>query len=456
MSEAPALPTVLVVDDKANMLTLLAKVLGADARVLKATSGAAAIRLVTENEIDCVVCDLRMPDLDGLAVLDAVRRIRPQAQFILMTAYGSVPSAIDAMRRSAFDYVTKPLEPNELRATVLRALGKPAGVSTEIAAFDPLAGMLGTSMAMAELSRVTRRVATSEMNALILGETGTGKELVARALHALGPRSAGPFVRVACASTPSDLLESELFGGASGTSRERRGLFEQAEGGTLFLDEIGEIRLSLQAKLTRVLEERRMRRLGEARERVMNARVVASTHRDVEAMTREGSLREDLLYRLRIATIHLPPLRERSGDIAPLATHFLTDLGHGEGGRVATLTPNAVLLLERYRWPGNVRELRAAIADARLAAVGDRIDANDLPPEVRAGGGAGPIDLASMSYQQALEASREDATRRYLEAVLRRTKGKVAQAAEIAGIERESFYRLLRRYAVSPDDFRGE
>ncbi len=456
MTEDSALPTVLVVDDKANMLTLLAKVLQADARVLKATSGAAAIRLVSENDVDCVVCDLRMPDLDGLAVLDAVRRIRPQAQFILMTAYGSVPSAIDAMKRGAFDYVTKPFEPEELRATVLRALGRPTATGTEHAAFEPLPGMLGTSMAMAELSRVTRRVAASEVNALLLGETGSGKELVARALHLLGPRASGPFVRVACASTPSDVLESELFGAGTGTPRDRAGLFEQAEGGTLFLDEIGEIRLSLQAKLTRVLEERRMRRIGEARERVMNARVVASTHRDVEAMTREGSLREDLLYRLRVATIHLPPLRERSGDVAPLAQHFLAETNQRADGRVATLTPSAMLLLERYRWPGNVRELRAAIASALLVAVGDRIDANDLPPEIRAGGGVGPIDLASMSYQQALEASREDATRRYLEAVLRRTRGKVAQAAEIAGIERESFYRLLRRYAVSPDDFRGE
>ena len=456
MTDHSALPTVLVVDDKANMLTLLAKVLQADARVLKATGGAAAIRIVTENEVDCVVCDLRMPDLDGLAVLDAVRRIRPHAQFILMTAYGSVPSAIDAMKRGAFDYVTKPFEPEELRATVLRALGRPTATGAEHAPFEPLPGMLGTSMAMAELSRVARRVASSEVNALLLGETGSGKELVARALHLLGPRAAGPFVRVACASTPSDMLEAELFGGGSGATRERPGLFEQAEGGTLFLDEIGEIRLSLQAKLTRVLEERRMRRLGEPRERVMNARVVASTHRDVEAMTREGSLREDLLYRLRIATIHLPPLRERSGDVAPLAAHFLAEMSQAKEGPVVTLSPSAILLLERYRWPGNVRELRAAIASALLVAVGDRIDANDLPSEIRAGGGAGPIDLASMSYQQALEASREDATRRYLEAVLRRTRGKVAQAAEIAGIERESFYRLLRRYAVSPDDFRSE
>ena len=451
-SSAPALPTVLVVDDKANMLTLLAKVLQRDARVLKATGGAAAIRLVTENDVDCVVCDLRMPDLDGLAVLDAVKRLRPHAQFILMTAYGSVPSAIDAMKRGAFDYIAKPFEPE-----VLRALGRPSTQHAESEAFEALPGVLGTSMAMAELSRVTRRIAASEVNALILGETGSGKELVARALHALGPRASGPFVHVACASVPSDVLEAELFGVSAAAPRERPGLLEQAEGGTLFLDEIAEIRLSLQAKLTRVLEERRWRRPGETRDRVMNARVVGSTHRDVDAMTREGSLRDDLLYRLRVATIHLPPLRERAGDVALLASQFLSELAPPTSdGHVRTLTPSATLALERYRWPGNVRELRAAIASALLVGGGDRIDANDLPPEIRTAGGAGPIDLASMSYQQALEAAREDATRRYLEAVLRRTHGKVAQAAEIAGIERESFYRLLRRYAVSPDDFRSE
>jgi two-component system response regulator HydG len=456
MSEAGPLPTVLVVDDKANMVTLLAKVLQRDARVLKATSGAAAIQLITENEVDAVVCDLRMPDLDGLAVLDAVRRIRPNAQFVLMTAFGSVQSAIDAMKRGAFDYVTKPFEPDQLRAIVLRALGRPSTPTGEIAAFDPLPGMVGSSLAMAEVARVVRRVANSDVNVLVLGETGTGKELVARALHALGPRAAAPFVRVGCGSIPSDALEGELFG-STGGGRDRPGLFEQAEAGTLFLDEIGEIRLALQAKLTRVLEERRVRRIGDARDRPMNARIVAATHRDVEALAREGSMREDLLYRLRVATITLPPLRERGGDVAALTAHFLSELPpRSDGTRANAIAPAALLLLERYRWPGNVHELRAAIASAALVAKGDRIEAGDLPAETRVGAGSGPIDLASMSYQQALEAAREDATRRYLEAVLRRTKGKVAQAAEIAGIERESFYRLLRRYAVSPDDFRGD
>ncbi len=456
MTEASALPTVLVVDDKPNMVALLAKVLHRDARVLKATSGASGIQLVTENEIDVVVCDLRMPDLDGLAVLDAVRRIRPSAQFVLMTAYGSVPSAIDAMKRGAYDYVTKPFEPEELRAIVLRALGRASAPAADATAFEPLPGMIGSSLAMAEVTRVVRRVAASDVNVLVLGETGSGKDLVARALHTLGPRAAAPFVRIGCGSVPSDVLETELFGSSSG-GREHAGLFERAEAGTLFLDEIGEIRLALQAKLTRVLEERRVRRIGDTRDRPMNARIVAATHRDVEGLAREGSMREDLLYRLRVATITLPPLRERGGDVAALATHFLAELpARADGTRVSAISPPALLVLERYRWPGNVRELRAAIASAALVATGDRIEANDLPAETRIGTGSGPIDLASMSYQQALEAAREDATRRYLEAVLRRTKGKVAQAAEIAGIERESFYRLLRRYAVSPDDFRGD
>lgn len=456
MSEAPPLPTVLVVDDKANMLTLLAKVLQRDARVLKATSGAAAIQLVTENEVDAVVCDLRMPDLDGLAVLDAVRRIRPGAQFVLMTAYGSVPSAIDAMKRGAFDYVTKPFEPEQLRAIVLRALGRASAPPGDPGAFEPLPGMIGSSLAMAEIARVVRRVAGSDVNVLVTGETGTGKELVASALHALGPRASAPFVRIDCGSVPSDVLEAELFGFLGG-GRDRAGLFEKAESGTLFLDEIGEIRLAVQAKLTRVLEERRVRRIGDTRDRPMNARIIAATHRDVEGLAREGSMREDLLYRLRVATITLPPLRERGGDVAALSAHFLTELGpRADRTRVTAIAPAALLVLERYRWPGNVRELRAAIASAALVASGDRIEANDLPAETRVGAGTGPIDLASMSYQQALEAAREDATRRYLEAVLRRTRGKVSQAAEIAGIERESFYRLLRRYGVSPDDFRSE
>jgi DNA-binding NtrC family response regulator len=455
VSDTAHLPVVLVVDDKANMVALLAKVLRADARVIKATSGAAALQVLQAEPVEVVVCDLQMPEVDGLAVLDAVRRLRPQTRFVLMTAYGSVPSAIDAMKRGAFDYLTKPFEPEALRAVVLRALHLAA--APVIPDFEPLAGLLGSSPAVAALTRNIRRVAEADVSTLVLGEPGTGKELVARSLHSLSARAARPFVVFSRGSMPGDAAEAELFGQASAGGRgpERPGLLDRAAGGTLFIDEVGELRLSLQAKLSRVLEERTFRRVGDTKDHPFDVRLVAASHRDVEVLRREGSLRPDLLYRLRVATIEVPPLRERGEDIGLLASHFLAEAAlRRTGERLAGFAPDTIAMLDAYRWPGNVRELRAAIEHASIVAAGPRVEPGDLPSEIRAGSSTGPVDLGSMTYQQALEASREDATRTYLEAVLRRTHGKVAPAAEIAGIERESFYRLLRRYGVTPDDFR--
>lgn len=459
MNPAKSAPTttILVVDDKANMLTLLAKVLREDGRVLKATSGAAAQKLLAEQPVDAVVCDLKMPDMDGLAVLDATRRARPNAAFILMTAYATVESAIDAMKRGADDYVTKPFEPDELRATLLRALARrrPPEEATTVTA--PAPGLLGASPAMRELARVIGRTASADGNTLVIGETGTGKRLCARAIHLLGPRAAGPFVTVTCRGIASEDLEAELFGsrppGRHGD--ERPALFERARGGTVFLDEVGELRLGLQARLVRVLEERHVRLPAEHSSLAADPRIVASTHQDIDAMAREGSFREDLLYRLRMTSVLVPPLRERSGDVELLASSFLSDMSR-TGKQPRRLSPEALVVLERYAWPGNVRELRAAVERAAVAAAGPLIEAADLPAEIRSGNAFGAIDLSSMSYQQALEAAREDATRRYVEAVLRRTNGRVVQAAEIAGIERESFYRLLRRYGISPEDFRTD
>jgi DNA-binding NtrC family response regulator len=453
---APAI-TILVVDDKANMLTLLAKVLREDGRVLKATSGAAAQKLLAEQPVDAVVCDLKMLDMDGLAVLDATRRARPNATFILMTAYATVESAIDAMKRGADDYVTKPFEPDVLRATLLRAIARRRPPEEPVAVTEPAPGLLGASPAMRELARVLGRVANGDGNTLVMGETGTGKRLCARAIHLLGPRANSPFVTVTCRGIASEDLEAELFGSRLGgrPGEERPALFERAPGGTVFLDEVGELRLGLQARLVRVLEERHMRHPTEPSTRAADPRIVASTHRDLDAMAREGSFREDLLYRLRMTSVLVPPLRERSGDVELLAGSFLSGLVNADRAPLR-FAPEALVVLERYAWPGNVRELRAAIERAAVAASGPIIEAADLPAEIRSGNAFGAIDLSSMSYQQALEAAREDATRRYVEAVLRRTNGRVVQAAEIAGIERESFYRLLRRYGISPEDFRTD
>ncbi|HET7545260.1 MAG TPA: sigma-54 dependent transcriptional regulator [Polyangiaceae bacterium] len=443
------LPSVLVVDDHSNMLRLMTKVLSADVRVLTARGGREAIGLLGREQVSVILADLSMPEIDGLEVFRVCKQLQPDAHLILMTAYASVPSAVEALRLGVFEYLTKPFEPEMARSAVLRALGVAPSASSE-ASDEPLPGMLGVSAKMREVARLVRRFAPSTATALILGETGTGKERIARAMHALGARAGQRFVAVNCAAIPADLLESELFGFArgafTGAVRERTGLFEEAASGTLFLDEIGEMQPSLQAKLTRTLEERSIRRLGESRERSVDVRVIAATHRDLEAMAKVGTFREDLWYRLNVATIQVPPLRERREDIELLATRFLRDFS----AHLAGFTPLAMSALVHYSWPGNVRQLRAAIERASLVCNAQRVDIGHLPTQLKDPPpllGAG-VDLASLSWNDALAEARAGAARYYLEEVLRRHGGNVAEAAAHAEVERESYYRLLRRYGA--------
>lgn len=460
MSAAGAeLPLVLVVDDKQNMVRLMAKVLRGDARIRTASRGAEALRILEDEPVDVVLSDLRMPDMDGIEVLKRCKALRPEAEFILMTAYASVPTAIEALRLGAYDYLTKPFEPEAARAAVLRAIGRAAtflpAPSAGIPGEEVLPGMLARSAAMRELGSLVGRVAESDATALLLGETGTGKELVARALHRLSPRASERFVAVNCAAIPAELLESELFGfvkgSFTGAAADRAGLFEEADRGTLFLDEIAEMRLSLQAKLTRALEERAVRRLGDSSERPADARVVAATHRDIEGMVADRSFREDLWYRLNVAVLRIPPLRARRDDIELLASHFLRDRSPTRGRKIIGFTRAAISAMEMYEWPGNVRQLRSAVERACVVSMHERIDVGDLPPEVIGAAPRESVSLADLTWSEAVEQGRIATARSYLEEVLRRHGGRVPEAAAHAGVERESFYRLLRRYGVQPD-----
>jgi len=458
------LPLVLVVDDKQNMVRLMTKVLRQHARVRTASRGAEALRILEREPVDVVLSDLRMPDMDGIEVLKRCRVLRPATEFILMTAYASVGTAVEALRLGAYDYLTKPFEPEAARAVVLRAIGRaaaslpeaPATSSTE----ELLPGMLARSAEMRELCPLVRRVAESDATALLLGETGTGKELVARAIHQLSPRSSRRFVAVNCAAIPAELLESELFGyvkgSFTGAAADRAGLFEEANRGTLLLDEIAEMRLSLQAKLTRALEERAVRRLGDSSERPTDVRVVAATHRDIEGMVADESFREDLWYRLNVAVLRIPPLRERRDDIELLASHFLRERSPIGGRKIVGFTTAAISAMEAYEWPGNVRQLRAAVERACLVSTHERIDVGDLPPEVVGIARRESVDLADLTWSEAIEQGRIATARGYLEEVLRRHGGRVSEAAAHAGVERESFYRLLRRFGVQPDPSAGE
>jgi two-component system response regulator HydG len=471
-------PTVLIVDDKPNFLTLLTKVLGAHATVVSARGVRQALEAIESTPPDAVVCDLRMPDGDGLEVLRALRGRGSAAPFILMTAYATVPTAVQAMREGAYDYVTKPFDPDGVRTLVLRALGESAviaqGVPGPTAAptpgpnAAPLAGvgaefgrLLGRSPVMLSLYRMIDRVAPTDATVLILGETGVGKELVAREVHDRSPRAGKRIVAVNCAAIPKALLESELFGYArgsfTGATSDRAGLFEEASGSTLFLDEIGEMRPTLQARLTRVLEERAVRRIGESRERKVDVRLIAATHRDLPAMVKTGEFREDLWYRLNVCLLRVPALRERVEDIPLLAHRFLaTRAPLGPRG----FSPEALAALAAHAWPGNVRELRSAVERASIVEEGPAIQLGALPSEVR---GPPPIvaagsvrDLTSLTYREVVDVARDEVTRRYLEALLVRHRGNVTAAASQAGVERESFHRLLRRFDLRADRFREE
>ncbi|MAE68829.1 MAG: Fis family transcriptional regulator [Gemmatimonadetes bacterium] len=455
-------PIVLVVDDKPNMLRLLSKVLRSDARVITAESGGQALEMLAQGPVNVVVSDLKMPDMDGIEVLKACKELRPGAEFVLMTAYASVGTAVEALRLGAYDYLTKPLDPQEARAIVLRALGRSRALEGDSAGpVEVLPDMTARSSVMHELADLVKRVANSSSTTVIMGETGTGKERVARAIHLLSPRAAQRFVAINCAAMPADLIESELFGhirGAfSGAVRDRGGLFEAAHQGTLFLDEIGDMRLSLQVKLTRALEEGAVRRIGDSRERPVDVRIIAATHRDLESMTRNETFREDLWYRLNVAILRVPPLRDRKEDIEVLAMDCLRDLAAGMPGReIAGFTPAALEALERYDWPGNVRQLRSAVERACLVAERSRIDIGDLPSEL-VSSGAGPNDAndhSQLRWAEALERGQKEVGKRYVEALMRRFRGQVSEAATHAGVERESFYRLMRRFGVDPARYR--
>jgi two-component system, NtrC family, response regulator HydG len=452
-------PHLLVVDDRANMLHLLDKVLRPEATVHTAASGTEAVRILEQQPVAAVVCDLRMPDMSGIDVLRVAKRLQPSAEFVLMTAYASVPTAIEAMREGAYDYVTKPFDPDNLRAIVLRAMGR-ASVAPDASRSQPievLPGVLGQSEIMRQLADQVRRVAATDATALIVGEAGTGKERIARIIHELGSRAGERMLTVNVAALRAESLEAEIFGYArgafAGAQRDRAGLFEEAALGTLFLDEIGDMRLSLQAKLTRVIEGRTVRRLGESKEHPVNVRLIAATHRNVEAMVQAGSFREDLWYRLNVAVISVPPLRKRRDDIELLALNFLREraaLAPRRNGEA--ISAAALEALTAYDWPGNVRQLRSVIERAGTAAASASIDLEHLPSEVTAAGASRlGSSLLHLKWHDAIERGRREAARQYLRAVLQRHQGRIADAALHAGVERESFYRLLRRYGVQID-----
>ena len=441
-------PALLVVDDERHIRRVLQLSLGdAGYRVLEADSFASAKAVLGAERVDLVLTDLQLPDRSGLELLEELRATRPDLPVILITAFGTVETAVAAMRCGAFDYVTKPFRMEELEALVARALeitrsGREIAWLREAAAPE-WEGIVGRSPAIRRVVDQVERVAAASTTVLVTGETGSGKELVARAVHARSPRAGRLFVAVNCAAIPGELLEAELFGvtkGAfTGASADRAGKFELADGGTLFLDEIGDMPPAMQAKLLRALQEGTIERLGSNAVRRVDVRIVAATHRDVERMVAGGGFRADLFYRLNVFPIHVPPLRERKEDVAPLAARAVERFARGLGRRVR-LTSEAVRRLEAYDWPGNVRELNNVLERAVLLARGEVVDVDDLPsPAPRAEA------RSAAPRPRTLRAAVEEAEREAIAAALRQTGDNKARAAEILGISvRTLWYKLDR------------
>ncbi len=454
-------PSALVVDDDVAVGSVLAALLkqgGFEATFVQ--SAAAALATLERRPFDLVLSDVRMPGMDGLALLAQLKATMPEVPVVLLTAHGTVAMAVDAMKAGAADFVMKPFAKDEVLFCARKALGLSQARRDAPPARESRAdGMVGRSAALTEAKALMARAAQSSATVLILGETGTGKELAARAIHVGSARAKAPFVRLTGGAVPDALFESELFGyekGAfTGAVTRKPGRVELAQGGTLFLDEVGELTLALQVKLLRLVQERDFERVGGTETLKADVRIVAATHRPLEQMVREGTFREDLFYRLNVIPIVLPPLRARVEDIGALATHFVTTLGATHGRAQASITPDALALLEAQPWPGNVRQLQNFIERLVVLAPGEVLSAADVLRELSRAGAPvlAPVAVASSSPgttppgaapgDESLEGRRKDAERLAVQEALDRANGNRALAARLLGVSRRTLYYKL-------------
>lgn len=452
MSEYQA--TILLLEDDASLSLLLSEELELDGyRVTRAGSVSEACRLLAEETPDLVVSDLRLPDGDGLELLKAAQTDGHSLPFIIITAFGTVDQAVDALKAGADDFLTKPLSTDHLRLKIRRLLAQ-ADLTRQLQQLlthqgeDESLGLIGEHESMVRLRSEIRQIARSEAAVLICGESGTGKELVARAIHQASGRNSGSFVAVNCAGIPGELMESEFFGheaGAfTGARQARKGLFAEAHGGTLLLDEIGEMPLALQAKLLRVLQEGMVKPVGADQEEPVDVRILAATHVDLLKAVREGSFREDLYYRLETLSLSIPPLRERGDDVDLLAMHFLREAARRHQRGFLKLSEVSSRTLMDYPFPGNVRELGSAIERAVTFCEGDTIQPDHLPERIRKRQGGsvspeGPRSSGNISEWPTLEHFQQDYVREVMQAV----SGNKRRAAQILGINRRTLYRWL-------------
>jgi DNA-binding NtrC family response regulator len=444
--------TILIVDDEKNTREGLARALRRSYEVLIAESGSAALNILSERPVDVMLSDLRMPGMDGMTLMQRALAGSPQLVCILLTAYGNIETAVDAMRHGATDFLTKPVNLEQLELVLQRALRSHRAETENLQLREQLdskfgmENIIGTSPEMQQVFDTVRQVAASRATVLIQGESGTGKELIAKAIHRLSSRKNGAFVPVHCAALSSTLLESELFGhekGAfTGAAERRKGRFELADGGSLFLDEIGEVDASVQVKILRALEERRFERVGGQESIDVDTRLIAATNRDLKKMVAEGTFREDLYYRLYVVVIQLPALRERRSDIPLLLKHYLDVFNQENGRAIEGFSPDALDLLMAYRWPGNVRELRNVVEQMVVLSRSQRIGVRDLPVHLREAGASG-------GTLQVPGGTLEELEKRALLQALKESGGNRTHAAEKLGISRRTLHRKIAEYGFT-------
>jgi DNA-binding NtrC family response regulator len=446
--------SILVVEDDAAMRDLLTEELSdAGYEVKAAGSAAAGLELARGDRFDLIITDLRMPEMDGFDLIRGVMALPTPPHVVMITAFGSIETAIRAVKLGAYDYITKPFEIEELLLVADKALGerglraKVARLQREVEENYGLGNIIAKSQAMRDVVSLVQRIAGSTASVLITGESGTGKELIARAIHYNSTRAAAPFVGVNLAAVPEGLIESELFGHKKGAftdaRADRAGLFVEADGGTIFLDEIGELALPLQAKLLRVLQEHEVRPLGATKNQRVDVRVLAATNKNLEAMLADGSFREDLYYRLNVIHLDLPPLRSRPEDIVPLSEHMLRELADKQNPpRKLRLSPEAQHVLLSYHWPGNVRELMNVLERCMALCQGELIADDDLPPNVRE---RRPADFLGAAVARRM--SLAELEREFIERVLEDEGGNKTRAAQRLGLDRKTLYRKLDEYA---------
>lgn len=462
---------IMVVDDEREMRSLLDDFFSSQGyQVFPFESAVEALEALAPEgrhaadqeigDIDAIISDIKMPQVDGLDFTARLQTLRPEIPVVLITAFGSIETAIEAMKRGAFHYVVKPFKLAEMAVNIDRAvehrklLRDNTALRHEVKRNWGMAGVLGKSPEMKAVFDLVARVSQATANVLITGESGTGKEMVARAIHETGPRARKPFVAINCTAIPESLLESELFGHAKGSFtgaiQRKRGLFEEAEGGTLFLDEIGDMNVSLQAKLLRVIQERKVRAVGENAARDVDVRIIAATHKDLKAAIKDERFREDLYYRLSVIPIEIPPLRHRKEDIPLLAEHFLRKYAATNRSQVRGFTKRAISKLLEMRWEGNVRELENIVERAVVLADGTLLDEDEIPTQE--GASADSFFGAATSAFPTVD----ELERKYVLMVLQKTGGRRDKASQILGMNRRTLYRKLNDYGVTSIEDDGE